>query len=380
MVSDSFITYGRAKINWKLQNFSKDLLDSSHVINLPPLYSPEFRVILSNSFSTKWYVNLVNNHEFYLLFYIYRKFLATRNKSELTLYLKRVDDMARRCYQSSGHYIIKFDVQIKDQINDKCLKRTNGKIEIHNFEEKLGKIVNLKDCSRPRAYRILFCSSIHIIVHLEIIRNEVDISTALNTTLSSHYEKMFNNKLFSDFQIITSDGKEINVHRNILSIRSPVFEAMITSTMLEGSEKKVVIDDIEGRTLMELIRFVYSGKVHEIDSIANELIYAANKYDLQDLKPLCVESLALNISVENALETFVLADLHQERYLKKFVMDFIKFKYAEIKEQPEWKNLSNQLMKDIIDFVMSSNGHKSDDQTIITNIKRSQNITNNPAQ
>lgn len=287
--------------------------------------------------------------------------------------------MVRRCHGSSGHYIVKFDVQIKDQINEKYLKKTNGRIEVHNFEEKLGKIVNLKDCSRPRAYRILFSSTIHIVVHLEIIRNEVDISTALNTTLSSHYEKMFNNKSFSDFQIVTSDGKEINVHKNILSIRSPVFEAMITSTMKEGTEKKVVIDDIEGRTLMELIRYVYSGKVHEIDSIATELLYAADKYDLQDLKPLCVESLALNIRVENALEIFVLADLHQERYLKKFAMDFVKFKYVEIKEQPGWKNLSNRLMKDILDFFMLSNVFVGE-QTIITNIKRSQNVTTNPTQ
>jgi len=303
------------------------------------------------------------------------------------LYLKRVDDTARRCYTSTGRYIVKFEVHIKDQINEKCVKRAHGKLEIHNFEEKLGKIVNLKDCSRPRAYRILFSSTIHIVVHLEIIRKDIDISVALNSTLSSHYEKMFNNQSFSDFQVITSDGKEIYVHRNILSMRSPVFEAMISSTMIEGSEKKVLINDIEGRTLMELIRFVYSGKVNEIDTIAGELLYAANKYDLQDLKPLCVESLALNLGVDNVLETLVLADLHQEKYLKKFAMDFIKFKYPEIKEQPEWENLSHQVMKDILDFIMSPNGHKSEEHTIITNIKRSAQIAHttananaNPAQ
>jgi speckle-type POZ protein len=331
-------------------------------MNLPSLNSPDFHIKLSNSLTTKW------------------KFFATRNKTELTLYLKRVDDVAKRYYSSGGRYIVKYEVQIKDQINDKCVKRTHGKAEIHNFEEKLGKIINLKDCNRPRAYRFLFSSTVHIIVHLEIIRKEIDISAALNSTLSSHYEKMFNNKSFSDFQVITSDGSEIYVHRNILSIRSPVFEAMIASAMKEGTEKKVLIDDIEGRTLMELIRFVYSGKVYEIDSIATELIYAANKYDLQDLKPLCVESLALNIDIENALETFALADLHQEKYLKKFSMDFIKFKYSDIKDQPGWENLSHQAMKDILDFVMSPNGHKSEEHTIITNIKRSQAATTNPAQ
>ncbi|CAG9797118.1 unnamed protein product [Chironomus riparius] len=362
MYSNNFITYGRALINWKLQNFSSDLLDSRNVVNLPSLYSPEFKLILSNSFATKW------------------KFLAIRNKTELTLYLKRVDDVSRRYFSAGGHYIVKYEVQIKDQINNKCLKRTHGKAEIHHFEEKLGKIINLKDCTRPRAYRILYSSTVHIVVHLEVIQKEIDISAALNSTLSSHYEKMFNNKSFSDFQVITSDGKEIYVHRNILSIRSPVFEAMITSAMKEGTEKKVLIDDIDGRTLMELIRFVYSGKVYEIDSIAPELIYAANKYDLQDLKPLCVESLALNINIDNALETFVLADLHQEKYLKKFSMDFIKFKYPDIKEQQAWENLSHQAMKDILDFVLSPNGHKSEEQTIITNIKRSQAATTNPAQ
>ena len=118
--------------------------------------------------------------------------------------------MARRSF-SSGHYIVKFEVQIKDQINDKCLKRTHGKVEIHQFEEKLGKIINLKECSRPRSYRILFGSTIHIVVYLELIRKEIDISRALNLTLTSHYEKMFNDPSFSDFLIITDDEKEIHV-------------------------------------------------------------------------------------------------------------------------------------------------------------------------
>lgn len=93
--------------------------------------------------------------------------------------------------------------------------------------------------------------------------------------------------------------------------------------MLENEESKCKIDDIEARVMLEFIRFVYCGRVEKIDNIAQGLLYAASKYDIPDLKPLCSSSLALHLSIENVLETIVLADLHQETRLKMFCIEFI---------------------------------------------------------
>lgn len=49
----SNISYGRVVINWKLMNFSKDLLDAENFPSFPVIYSPEFQVYVGYE-STKW--------------------------------------------------------------------------------------------------------------------------------------------------------------------------------------------------------------------------------------------------------------------------------------------------------------------------------------
>lgn len=290
-----------------------------------------------------------------------------RNRTNLALYLKKAEEPIS--YRREP-FIVRYTLLIKDQLNEKCVKKSMGNVEIDYFEEKIGNLINYKEASKSRSYRFLYNSQLQAVIYLEIIKKNVIISNLLHATLSSHYEKIFNNETYSDFLIITSDDQSIYVHKNILSMRSPVFQAMINSKMIEGEQKKVKIDDIDPRALTELIRFIYSGKVNEIESIAGDLLYAANKYDLQDLKPLCIESLALNLTPSNVLETFLLADLHQEKALKKFCLDFIKWKYDDVKEQEGWADLNSSIMKEVLDFMMSPAFGKKQESTITTHIKR----------
>jgi BTB/POZ domain/BTB And C-terminal Kelch len=124
---------------------------------------------------------------------------------------------------------------------------------------------------------------------------------------------------------------------------------MMETKLKEGEAKKAVIDDINSRALKEFLRFLYCGRVNDIEPIAVELMYAAEKYDIKDLKPLCTESLTKNISVKNAIETFVLADLHHEEDLKIYSLDFILWNYKELKDHESWENVSKALMKEILD-------------------------------
>jgi speckle-type POZ protein len=124
---------------------------------------------------------------------------------------------------------------------------------------------------------------------------------------------------------------------------------MMETNLKEGEMKKASINDIESRALKELIRFLYCGRVNDIEPIAVELMYAAEKYDIKDLKPLCAESLTKSISIKNAIETFILADIHNEQDLKIYSLDFILWNYKDLKEHESWQNVSKELMKEILD-------------------------------
>lgn len=142
-------------------------------------------------------------------------------------------------------------------------------------------------------------------------------------TMSEQFEKLFKNEKFSDFTLVTAEDEEIPVHKNVVSSRSAVFETMMETNMKENKEKRAKIEDISAPAFTEFLRFIYCGKVEEIDEHAVELLYAATKYDIQDLKPYCVLSLAENLAVPNVIETMMLADLHGEMKLKRFCIDYV---------------------------------------------------------
>jgi hypothetical protein len=245
------------------------------------------------------------------------KFYVYRNQTTLSVHIKKIETPV---YNKIDKLMVKFDVGLLAS-DGEIVNRSKGTISDFWYSNKMGRLTNYRELVAKR-FKLLDKNKMTIVVLLDLIETQ---NMLLGDAISTQFEKLFNSKRFSDFTLITSDGEEIPVHKNILSIRSPVFETMIETKMMESIEGKALIVDIDGKSLMEFLRFVYCGRVNYIDEVAMDLIHAATKYDVLDLKPLCVASLVRNISVENVLETMMLANLHDEKNLKEFCIDFIKW-------------------------------------------------------
>jgi BTB/POZ domain len=133
------------------------------------------------------------------------------------------------------------------------------------------------------------------------------------------FEKLFNNIEFSDLSLILADGREVAVHKNILCARSPIFKE-IMKTLKESILK---IEDVGSKAMLEFLRFIYCGYVNDIDEITSDLLLAAQKFDVPDLKPLCSVALARKLTLKSALETIVLANKYGEKYLETHCKNFI---------------------------------------------------------
>lgn len=137
-------------------------------------------------------------------------------------------------------------------------------------------------------------------------------------------KKLFESEELSDLIVISSCGREFHVHKNILSARSNVFAAMFENDMLESSENIVRVTDIDGQIMYDLLHWMYTGKIESIStSNATEIIRAANKYAVEDLKLLCESVICENITMDNAVDMFVIANLHNANYLKNVCLNFI---------------------------------------------------------
>merc|ERR1712008_503507 len=97
----------------------------------------------------------------------------------------------------------------------------------------------------------------------------------------------------------------------------------------------VEIDDMDPDVMADMLRFIYMGRAPNLDSMAADLLAAADKYALERLKVMCEEALCNNLSVENVSEVLILAE-----QLKAQAIEFINNRHAtDVMETPGWKRM-----------------------------------------
>jgi BTB/POZ domain len=136
---------------------------------------------------------------------------------------------------------------------------------------------------------------------------------------------LLDNEDLSDFCFACSDGERIHVNKCILAIQCPTFSAMLHAEMEESENGEADIEDIDSETMLELLRFLYCGKVKGIAKVDDRLLAAANKYGVTELIPICVSSLIGHTDTDNVLQILTLADLLDEKHLKENCIDLIKW-------------------------------------------------------
>ena len=139
--------------------------------------------------------------------------------------------------------------------------------------------------------------------------------------------------------VLVVGGKEFRAHKAILAARSRVFAAMFEHNMKEKRLNKVDITDVTDQVLCEMLRFIYTGRVQNLVTMADTLLAAADKYDLERLKVMCEEALCGNLTVENAASVLILADLHNAEQLKAQTIDYINTHASEVTDTPSWNGL-----------------------------------------
>ncbi|XP_011873523.1 PREDICTED: speckle-type POZ protein A-like isoform X2 [Vollenhovia emeryi] len=148
---------------------------------------------------------------------------------------------------------------------------------------------------------------------------------------------LLENEKFCDV-MLTVRGKEFQVHKAILVAQSPVFNVMFENEMKEKKTNQVDIDDMDPEVLEEMLRFIYTGKATNLEKMADGLLAASDKYQLNTLKVLCQEALCKSLTIENAAEILILAELHSADQLKAKAIDFINT-YTDVMDTAGFKSM-----------------------------------------
>ena len=157
--------------------------------------------------------------------------------------------------------------------------------------------------------------------------------------LSNDMTAVFPNLNYSDIKFVVK-GHEFCAHKFFLSARSPVFAAMFEHPMKEREQNQVIIEDIDRDVFTEVLRFIYTDKVmNEGIDFNMKLFYAADKYSLTELKSICEEYIASQLTVESVCDVLILADKHSAEKLKSEAITFMKRNFTKVVKTEGWKNV-----------------------------------------
>ena len=156
------------------------------------------------------------------------------------------------------------------------------------------------------------------------------------------FANLLESQIMADVKFIVKD-KEMAAHAAILASASPVMAAMFEpGKFKEGQSRTVEVTDIEPNVFQQLLRFVYTGNapLMKEDSVAEQLLIAANKYQMDKMKAECEDTLIDKITLDNAVRFLVTAHLYLAPNLKEASMKCLMKHRIEVWNHPEWYNLN----------------------------------------
>lgn len=159
---------------------------------------------------------------------------------------------------------------------------------------------------------------ISIIFQLEMIEEVKE--KEIDATLQSISE-FFLSKSMSDFSLISSDSRKFCVHLIVIAVRS---KNLYDSLPSEKNSNQLKLKDMNGSTLKELLRFIYTGECKHLKTNASNLLNVAEKYGLPELKLMCADSIIANMSAETINECIILAQRYKREDLMENIFEFIK--------------------------------------------------------
>ena len=132
---------------------------------------------------------------------------------------------------------------------------------------------------------------------------------------------MFDNNLLSDVKFVVPKAvgererkHVVSAHKLVLSISSPVFEAMFFGELAETTDS-IELPDCEYDSLLELFRYMYSDEVNLSGSNVMGVLYSAKKYMVPSLADKCTEFLQNNLDPSNVFSILPSAEKYQEKTL-----------------------------------------------------------------
>ena len=172
---------------------------------------------------------------------------------------------------------------------------------------------------------------------------------------------IFNNDLFSDVKFVigkndsesgeNSQGKRrkqvIPAHKLVLSIGSPVFEAMFYGKLAETSDS-IELPDCDYDSLLEFFRYIYSDEVNLKGSNVLGVLYLAKKYMVPSLAAKCMKYLERKVNPTNVFSILSSAQKYEEEKLVDRCWEVIDKQTEKAVKSDEFATIERSVLETIV--------------------------------
>ncbi|OXU16802.1 hypothetical protein TSAR_011219 [Trichomalopsis sarcophagae] len=158
------------------------------------------------------------------------------------------------------------------------------------------------------------------------------------------YGSLIDDNIFSDVALI-SESRSVRAHKCILARSSSVFATMIDNEINKGKKEIILeVNDIRYKALLEMIRFIYTGKVNGIETMIEDLAIAAKKFALHTLLIICEQVMIKIMSIHNVVSFLLVADKVKMKELKAMAIEFVTMSGSNVIDQPSFKTLPSKII------------------------------------
>ncbi|KAJ8674037.1 hypothetical protein QAD02_005299 [Eretmocerus hayati] len=166
-----------------------------------------------------------------------------------------------------------------------------------------------------------------------------------NDDSTNFYDALFELNQKNENVLIQVCGREFNVLKGILVLRSLVFKAMLFSSEMSENENKIIkIDDSDPDVIEIMLHYIYTNKTERVHEKPLEVLKVAYKYGIQDLQDVCIEWMKSNVNLKNFLAISKLAMAYDLIDLQDCISQYVEKEEEILITRRDFQNyLSNKI-------------------------------------
>ena len=169
------------------------------------------------------------------------------------------------------------------------------------------------------------------------------------TALLRGFGDLFDAEYLFDLTIKTGNDT-FQCHRAFLAASSDYFRAMFTTNMAEQSQAVVTITGIDSTSMGLIVKYLYTGRAELKTSTVQNLLSAANLFQLKELKDGCATFMAKKLDTENCIGIHFFAQAHECEKLEFEAWDWITESFDCVSETVEFLELSADNLIEVIKY------------------------------